>query len=215
MLKTASQISDTVLYKLAINMPTARAATRRLLRSGNLVRGRHMAEEGAVRGYKQLPPALKFFEGPTSGYGVPFASGKGPLKAFVGGDVAGPLSKQVGGRLSRAEKEMTNRLSMLHEAAERRLAAGKGSPEQLIARNWPKGLEPTHVSPDVLMQESNMIATLPRKGYDNLRSLWAKMRGGEDEAAIKAIQQLYPDFQYGVTRLSRGARRRIAESMRT
>jgi hypothetical protein len=212
--KTASQIASTVLYKLAIDMATAREATRRLLRGGNLVRGRSVIDEGAVREYKQLPKILKFFEGPTSGYGVPVGKGKGPLKVFVGGDVSGPMSREYGGKLSKLEKEMTNRLSILHETAERRLASGRGMSKQKHLANWPEGLDPTHVSPDILLQESNMLATLPKEGYGNLRKLWTAMRGDQDAEALKAIRKLYPDFQYGATRLSRGARKRITEGMR-
>ena len=68
----------------------------------------------------------------------------------------------------------------------------------------------THASPQVLMEESNLLRALP-KGGGGARELMQMVR--RMDPGVQAIQQVYPGYQHGVTRLSRHARKRLGDLM--
>ena len=68
-----------------------------------------------------------------------------------------------------------------------------------------------HRSPAVILRESNMLATMPPEIRQQLQPLWAGMRATE----TNNLQRFYPDFQYGIKRLSRHRIRNIVKQYST
>ena len=100
------------------------------------------------------------------------------------------------------EREALERMLKLHEASELRYV-GKGVSSPSFESAF------KHSSPGVIVEESNMVATLPkrlRRAGDALSELRNDSTG---EARI--MEELVPGFKYGKTRMSRHAKRRLSE----
>lgn len=165
---------------------------------------------------------------------------------FTGGD-AGGLSDVLRGPLATFQdkipppqsplgKEWVNRLGLMHENMENNVIR-RGTTYATRSRNWgvpepatadaPAGLIfGGHLSPRVILQENNMVSTLPsgtgteqraadevRRAFGGIRDLegsWGRIRS----AMGLSVRSDTPDaWEYGRQRLSRHAIRRIMESM--
>lgn len=89
-------------------------------------------------------------------------------------------------------REATNRIARLHEGME--LRVGKK-----LKNKAPKMFH-GHLSPEVVLRESNIMATLPKE-LKQTRQTFVKLRGASGE--IRALRDVIPDFKYGKERLSR------------
>lgn len=131
------------------------------------------------------------------GSGIPSAAGH----IMTGGGLTNTL-KQMDpefSRLSGKNKEVLDRVGLMHEVFERH-AAKKLNPSQLVN---PFNRWKMHVSPEVLLREHNLVTTLPRE-HDLVR---AGMRGFRDMGGeTGAIKEAIPAFEYGAgPRFSRHA----------
>jgi len=108
------------------------------------------------------------------------------------------MYKELPGR----QREVLNRLLHLHENIERTTSAkGKISPR------FGKLFE--HAHPEVLLQESNMLASMPKR-YAPARK--AYMRMWETEGQTPRFSRYLPKgIEYGKTRLSRHGRRHVSD----
>lgn len=108
-------------------------------------------------------------------------------------------------------KEMLNRMGLLHEGWEREAALK--SPTMLDTyRAWGKPLNAGHMGPSVILNENNLVATLPRQLKSQLKPLHAAIRKGDD--SWTTIQQaLGRDIPYGSMRFSRHAKKRMLQAM--
>ena len=96
------------------------------------------------------------------------------------------------------DKELINRISLLHEGSEIRHGALKENAPQ-----WGGG----HVSPKVILEEHNILATLPKGHRRVIKKFFSAVRGGEKEV----LEQNLPGFRYGHQRYSRHAIKHLAE----
>jgi len=99
--------------------------------------------------------------------------------------------------LTPEQKKMTNLMAHAHEGDEAALRGSKSY--QRFS---------SHFSPDILLRESNRVATLP-KGMSPVGENYIALRNATGEAS--KMQDAARGFQYGKTRLSRHARKRIAD----
>jgi len=128
----------------------------------------------------------------------PFLKGAGKGgRVFAAGDLSKEISKYFTGlpKLNPRSREMLNRVVLLHEGAELKRSAAK----RLVPFS-------SHVSPKVLLDESNILATLP-KSHAKVRETFANMRRGELES-LPLLKRVY-----GKKRLSRHAKRRIGDML--
>jgi len=103
-------------------------------------------------------------------------------------------------KLRGRQREIVNRILGLHEGFEIK------TPMSFAAKTQRFG---SHAHPSVLLRESNIIATLP-KSYKRVAQGFKELRNfGESDAMSKMV----PGFEYGTTRLSRHAIRRIGNIM--
>ena len=97
------------------------------------------------------------------------------------------------------QKELFNRTVLQHEGNESRYTKKALKPESMFA---------SHASPQVIFDESNQLATLP-KGYEPVRESFQRGRNLTGESA--SMSGMFPNFAYGQTRLSRHARRHMTD----
>jgi hypothetical protein len=127
--------------------------------------------------------------------------------ARTGHDLLSPDDKTITGilsdwnKLQPHEREMFNRMAVLHEGAEMR-------------RQVPGGTFPTtalsHMhNPGVLLEENNMVAGLP-SNYARLKALYKNMRAPEWQEVAQAFPAVGAT-PYGETRLSRHAIKRLLQ----
>jgi len=102
-------------------------------------------------------------------------------------------------RLTPKSKEAVNRLVGVHEGIERHLAKKK---------KLPGGTFASHISPEVLLRESNIVSTLP-KDLKGAKNFFKTMRGYSGET--EKLKEMFPGFEYGKGRISRHARKRMME----
>ena len=130
---------------------------------------------------------------------------RGKSRVFSKGDPTRALGGILKVPKKPAHKEMIARMALGHEGSEIRhmkdIRAGK----------------PTfrgHASPGVLVEESSMVAALP-KSYGPVKEYHKRLRKGEGEEMGRMVTRPggKPGFQYG-ERYSRHARKRIAEVVR-
>jgi hypothetical protein len=124
-------------------------------------------------------------------------------KIFAKGD-ASKLLKDKGllkEKLSPENKNMFNKLMLMHEEIERK--AGKKAKE-LVNFN-------THGSPDVILRESNLLATLPKE-HQALKDVFKTVRNLDQTKNI--LENSIKGFRYGGQRYSRHARKRMNEILK-
>lgn len=92
------------------------------------------------------------------------------------------------------------------ELLQRTLAAHEGS--ELRHGPYSKQTFFGHLSPKVVLEEGNMMATLPKE-HGPVRDYMQKLRTYGGEKAY--IEKNIPGYQYGSTRLSRHAKRRVSD----
>lgn len=216
------------LEKAALDLRTARKMTQALKAKGQLIRRslatvfhpkargagtnrgpvtvpamsredmrRSMRTKGLPTNPAHVAKATKSVEGLTRGKSRIFSKGD-PTHA------AGGLLRPKD--LKKPEhKEMAGRMALGHEGSEIRhmkdIRSGK----------------PTfrgHTSPGVLVEESSMVASLP-KSYGPVKEYHKRLRKGEGEEIARMVPRPggKTGFQYG-KRYSRHARKRIAEAVR-
>lgn len=201
------------------------AILRRPAKGGRIAFGPALTPELRQSGRKIELQQLQGTENPKDiGYSRgPIFSG-GRRGSFV--DIAGsPLGQQMGlsAPASSLGKEVTNRVGLLHEGLERR-ALKPGTTIASRSKNWGGAEVPTieemgmvgggHMSPGVILRESNIVGTLP-KGVpqESVRRALKPLR--EAEGTWPTIQQAVGrDLPYGEQRFSRHAIRRIEDLIR-
>jgi len=154
--------------------------------------------------------------------GVPAKTNLKPT-AYVSGDRVSDLKKMTEegvyprdkainkllNKMSPSEKEVTNRLATLHEGDE--ISAAK----RLIGTKSKGNVSPRwgntgHLSPSVIIEEGNKLATLP-KGNTKTKVLLRKLRNEGGEA--KALEAAYPGYRFGKTRLNRRQKKFLTEKL--
>jgi len=255
MKKSASQIADQVLEKVALNLAQARRATQALMRKGftrgiiglNSATGKPFFARKlkGLRGHLPIgwgavtprPTTERGLGRVLDPRGVPvapeikqltqevlprlpgnkariFATGKlteAPKQLLRDRAAASPEQmKALSPKLAPKQQEMFNRIGLLHEGVERQFAA---QPHGKINRGRWKAMQPGHLAPEVLLQESGMLATLPKE-YTPVRQAYQKIRGELEPPTLAAIQEVYPGYEHGVTRMSRHARRHVGDILR-
>lgn len=96
-------------------------------------------------------------------------------------------------KLTPAQKELYNRTVLQHEANELKYGKTPKAKDTLYGG---------HVSPQVLLEESNQIATMP-KGFEPVQDFLKAMRKDRGLDSIEG-------FEFGKTRLSRHGRKHVA-----
>lgn len=114
-----------------------------------------------------------------------------------------PDLQRIFNKLPGRQREVVNRITHLHENIERMLSA-KGK----IDPRFGKVLE--HAHPDVLLQESNILATMPRR-YAPARKAYIQMATAPIPYKPSFQRYLPEGVEYGKTRLSRHGRKRVSE----
>ena len=185
---------------------------------------------------KWIPSTSPAITTPTALFrpGKTTASNAKDIKFFSTGDVGRPLTKVVPStkgvlnQMSPNEREMVNRITLLHENAERkgiRKVFGQAGTKiddgyvDVLREGTPlhklQGISGGHVSPDILAQESNMIATLPKE-MTGVRDFFTKLRQNPDDTGVlKAIQKHSPGFEYGKQRINRHERKKLLNKFLT
>lgn len=113
--------------------------------------------------------------------------------------------------LSPMEKELMNRIGGIHEGVERRFALREPLEKRLLSQ-WSPLSGVTHMHPEVLLQEHNMLSTLPPE-MSNVKKFYQNLRKGipGDETAMEMIREQYPGFVFGETpKIPRTARKTIS-----
>jgi len=125
-----------------------------------------------------------------------------PTGIYSKGDTSRAVSSVIGipglRKLPARDREAFNKVLGLHEGFE----LGHSIKKDVPIFN--------HAHPDVLLRESNIVATMPNtlaKARGALKFL--RTATGERES----LESLVPGFTYGKTRLSRHARRRVGDLM--
>lgn len=154
------------------------------------------------------------------------------IKIFGTGDMGKNITKHVPetkgvlSKMSPNEREIVNRITLLHENAERkamkniyREAGTKMTPDgvDFVREGTPlnklQELSGSHMTPDILAQESNMVATLP-KDMTKVREFFTKLRQNDSDAGIlKSIQKYAPSFEYGKQRINRHDRKKLMKGL--
>jgi len=123
-----------------------------------------------------------------------------PGTIFAEGDIIRNKQMQQLGifpkNLTGPNKEMLNRTVLKHELSERKWSR-KGSPEERFY---------THFSPNVITEESNMLATLPQE-HKIIAEPFKKIRGMDISKNV--LEVAMPGFQYGQTRLTRHGKKHM------
>jgi len=112
------------------------------------------------------------------------------IKAGTGNIVKFPKAKP--------QQEAVGRVTLMHEQFET-LQRGKKFKQFL-----------GHGSPNVILSESNLVRSLPKR-YNPTKRAFTKLRG-EDLSSI-FIRDAYPGFEYGKTKLSRAAKKHIIRKL--
>lgn len=116
---------------------------------------------------------------------------------------------------SPAAKEMSNRIIGLHEGFERDALPSKSTAWDSL-RAWggkSEGLNTGHVSPSVLLNENNLVSTLPKDLHSELHPMLKTVRNEVDESWPVIQKLLKRDIPYGEGRFSRHAKKRMEEAM--
>ena len=111
--------------------------------------------------------------------------------------------------MSPKNKEMINRLVTIHEQSERKHMGAK-SPKS-SARSFTRKYG--HASPGVIIEESNALATLPKKGYGGTKKTLNTLRKLDGTKSL--IEGSIPNFQYGKTRVSRHAKKHMMRILKS
>ena len=108
--------------------------------------------------------------------------------------------KSKAGKASSAKnKEAINRIVGVHEGIEK--IVGKKNRKGFKAERFSG-----HLSPDVLLRESNIVSTLPKE-LRGAKAYFQNLRAGEGAD----MKKMFPGFEYGKGRISRHARKRLME----
>lgn len=105
--------------------------------------------------------------------------------------------------MSSADKEMLNRSMLTHEKSEAKYIGKtkKDSDSRFF----------THKDPRVILEESNMLATMPDK-HKGVKDIYQNLRGMDSTKHV--LETAIPGFEYGKTRLSRHAKNRVSEILK-
>ena len=92
--------------------------------------------------------------------------------------------KEIVAKMSPQEKEMTNRIGIIHEGHELAVTRKAGLPFG------------AHMSPNVIAKENNAITSLP-EGFDNVKAFYNRAR------EIEGTKQQFGNIPYGSGRMSK------------
>ena len=116
---------------------------------------------------------------------------------------------------SPAAKEMSNRILHFHEGFESDALPSKSTAWDSL-RAWggrPEGLNTGHVSPSVILNENNLVSTLPKDLHSELHPMLKTVRNEADKSWPVIQKLLKRDIPYGEGRFSRHAKKRMEEAM--
>jgi len=207
------------LEKLAINIKGLRKLQKlikpKLIRNrtvgvvagsgGGLVAGIVRGEVGAMGVAKTLPKEYaKLFPKSLKNTKGKILTGEGGLYSAIksGGRSIGEMrGVSISAPKSKIQREAIGRVGLMHEFQETAHGGKKFFPIVMGSHN----------SPGVLMAESNLLASMPKK-YGPTKRLFRRIRGAEGIEGT--IESVYPGFVFGETRLSRAAKRHVAKSLK-
>ena len=215
------------LHKLAFNLEDARKAStnikglvRRAIGSdlGKMAQGMKPSSTGSISGN----PAIKIMprrHSPVNitdmnsfqnrGPGIPISykhpelkslqafgpkSGIPPKTIFAEGDT----TKAIAPNLKPRDKEISNRLILLHERFER----------DALRKYKGRASAGSHADPEVILRESNAIATMPKE-HSAVKDLYTSLR--QRDRSVPTISMGVPGFEYGKQRFSRHAIKRMRQ----
>jgi len=170
------------------------------------------SRKGAVGGMRSMGPlTLGFPKGMANPTGIPSGS------IFMKNDL-GNFLRSAGlkprGRINPQNREMMNRLTGLHEKFEQQAMLSKKNPFMqhggFSGSMMPGVGGAGHMTPGVILRESNALATMP-KGFGPTQGVFHKMR--KTDTTKQYLQEMFPGFQYGRTRLSRHAIKNMEKSI--
>jgi len=93
------------------------------------------------------------------------------------------------------QKEMINRVALKHELS-----------ETVVKKELPFS---SHLSPAVILEESNLLASLPKK-YNPTKSFYRKLREGWGESSV--IRKYYPGYVHGSQKISKAGKKHVLRS---
>lgn len=137
-----------------------------------------------------IPLKGKIITGKGGAYKA-MATGTKQLGSTKGKSITAPKSK--------TQKEAISRVTLMHELQEISHGGKKSVPIS------------SHNSPAVIMAESNLIRSLPKK-YAPTKRFFKRAR--EVEGLEDAIGAFYPGFEYGKTKLSRAGKKHVIKSIK-
>jgi len=201
--------------KQALNLRSARRAVNALKPNiikkdmGTVISSR--AQRG-VSPFKTGPATLIPFKNQTSTRmkDHPFRNvPSSQRKIFAKGPMskAAPRSSELSDPLRKMDpknKEMTNRVTLMHEGLERKAL------KQQKGNNYNPN-KASHANLGVILRENNMVSTLP-KGFEDTKKVFSQMRDMDNTKNV--IEKAVPGFQYGKTRLSRHAVKRVEQTLK-
>jgi len=113
----------------------------------------------------------------------------------------GPTNKLISGfspqGMSGKDKEMLNRTVLRHEMSEGTHAKRLKTPEESFHG---------HKSPKVIIEESNMLATMPEE-FDKVKATFKNLRDADNTRS--ALEGTLKGFEYGKTRMSRHGKKHL------
>ncbi len=136
-----------------------------------------------------------------------------PMQHFADEGMARHIREfRVPAHFTSQQRELFNRLSLLHEGMEqramRKLPWGRANTGQ-----WGSASSGSHHAPEVLMEEGAMLASLPKQ-YAPVKDYFLKLRDFNRDG-LNPILREYPGYEHGVTRLNRRTRNAVAEAIRS
>ena len=194
--------------KIALDLRGARTAGKRLAK--NVVR----REAGVVHAALGIQPKADVLRKSKTTLGPAFNSSTN--KIHFNSDLTKKLREHGHtGKTPRggAQKEMTNRVALLHEQSEKKHTNGLAKSKKAYFKHHAyalNGMFAGHAHPGVILEESNTMRSLPKK-YKSVANLHHKMR--EKDATKSFLENRFPGFEYGKTRVSRHAKKRMSEAI--
>jgi len=205
------------IYKLALTIMDARKAVSAYKRTGGLIR-RDITPQVKAKLPAAISSKLPKSIGPLGTFpkkidpkiypyiskGLPNLPGG---KTYAKGSSLKPFTElgwQPGPvKIRKREKEMLNRLMLLHEQAEQQ-ALRKAKGFSMWSAN--------HADPSVILRESNMLASLPKKKYKGVKNFFKEIREIDNTKTI--LEKNIPGFKYGETKISRHGIRNIQRALK-
>ena len=119
-----------------------------------------------------------------------------------------------GVNLAPKDKEIVNRLVTLHEQAEKKFSQeiNKGKHKQYGFYPKTHSGFVSHAHPGVIIEESNALSSMGNESA-GAKKVYEVIRGGKYDNTKSILENRFPGYSYGQTRVSRHAKKRMTESL--